>query len=307
MNDQIDHATKTRDIYQAQHELISADADAFHRINRMYENSTFGLDPNWFKGKSALDAGCGNIGSLIIKLHRLGAAIVTGTDIGHEWIAPLTTNLSREGLSSNAYSLTPGNILDLPFPDESFDFVAINGVLIHLETMADVVTGFRQGAKKTKKGGYYYTSYGPCGGVMQGVVMPALREHYRVDQAFKDLIDNISPNTIHQTIDKIASDAKLHANQDLDADFLKSLFGWDYCVFLQNFIQAPTWWSNECTPDFVESLYREAGFVEVKRLGSFTKRTDVRKYFAPLHYDRNHPISKILYGHGYVQYVGQRA
>lgn len=306
MTDAVDHAIKTRDIYQAQHELISADVDAFDRINGMYDSTTFGLDADWFKGKTALDAGCGNIGSLIIKLHRLGAAMVTGADIGTEWIAPLAENLGKEGLPESAYTLKAGNILDLPFPDDSFDFVAINGVLIHLETMDDIVKGFHNGASKTKSGGYYYTSYGPCGGVMQGVIMPALRAHYRSDDGFKALIDNISPDTIHATIDKIVADAKTHAGQDLDGDFLKGLFGWDYCVFLQNFIQAPTWWSNECTPEFVEGLYRDAGFENVRRLGSYTKRKDIRRYFAPLHYDRQHPISRILYGEGYVQYIGQK-
>jgi hypothetical protein len=302
----VGHAEKTREIYQAQHELISADVDAFNRINQMYDSTTFGLEADWFKGKTALDAGCGNIGSLIIKLHKLGAAVVTGADISDEWIGSLRENLTREGLPPEAYDLKSGNILDLPFPDESFDFVAINGVLIHLESMSDVEKGFGQGAAKTKVGGYYYTSYGPCGGVMQGVIMPALRAHYRSDAAFKGLIDNIAPDTIHQTIDKIVRDAKQHADQTLDGEFLKSLFGWDYCVFLQNFIQAPTWWSNECTPQYVEKLYADNGFVNVRRLGSYTKRKDIRKYFAPLHYDREHPISKILYGDGYVQYIGQK-
>jgi hypothetical protein len=87
---------------------------------------------------------------------------------------------------------------------------------------------------------------------------------------------------------------------------MKSLFGMDYCVFLQNFIQAPTWFSNECTPEFVESLYSRAGFVNVRRLKSFVKRSDIRKFFAPLHYDRDYDISKILYGQGYVQYIGEK-
>jgi SAM-dependent methyltransferase len=306
MQKKMDHNIKTRNIYQAQHELISADRAAFSRISDMYKNTTFGLDASWFEGKSALDAGCGNIGSLIIKLHRLGACMVAGTDIGTEWIGSLTKNLVTAGIPESAYSLKEGNLLNLPYPDDFFDFVAINGVLIHLETMDDVVKGFAQGAGKTKQGGYYYTSYGPCGGVMQGVIMPALREHYRKDLEFKNLIDNISPDTIHTTIDKIVVDAKMFANHDLDADFLKSLFGWDYCVFLQNFIQAPTWWSNECTPLFVEALYRDNGFTDVKRLQSYITRNDIRKYFAPLHYDREHPISRILYGEGYVQYIGRK-
>ena len=92
----------------------------------------------------------------------------------------------------------------------------------------------------------------------------------------------------------------------ISKNILKSLFGEDYCVFIQNFIQAPTWWSNECTPKFVEGLYKKCGFKNVKRLSSFTKRSDIRKYFAPLHYDLNHPISQLLYGEGYVQYVGEK-
>jgi ubiquinone/menaquinone biosynthesis C-methylase UbiE len=303
----MDHDLETRKIYEAQHKLISADDQAFGRIAGMYDSATWGIDPEWFRGKTAIDAGCGNIGALIIRLHKLGCARVTGTDLGTDWIEPLHSNLAKEGIPPSAYHLQEGSVTALPFADGSFDFVAINGVLIHLECMDDIAKGFTEGARITKPGGYYYTSWGPCGGVMQGVIMPALRSHYRSDKAFKQLIDELSPETIHALIDKIVADAKKHAGQDLERDFLKSLFGWDFCVFLKNFLQAPTWWSNECTPEYVEGLYRKAGLREVRRLGSYTKRADIRKYFAPLHYDRDHPISKILYGQGYVQYVGRKA
>jgi ubiquinone/menaquinone biosynthesis C-methylase UbiE len=300
-----EHETRTRQIYEAQHKLISADETATARIVGTYEQTTFGVDPQWFKGKSALDAGCGNIGAMILKLHGLGSK-VHAIDLGSDWIEPLTENLTKAGLPSSAYSLQPGSVLDIPFADQEFDFVSINGVLIHLETMADIEKGFAEGARVTRKDGHYFTSYGPCGGVMQGVVMPALRAHYRADVGFRMLIDNLSPSRIHTTIDKIVADARIYAGQTLDAEFLKGLFGWDYCVFLQNYIQAPTWWSNECTPAFVEELYRRHGFADVKRLHNYNKRSDIRKFFAPLHYDRDHPISKVLYGEGYVQYVGRR-
>ena len=141
---------------------------------------------------------------------------------------------------------------------------------------------------------------------MQGVIMPALRQHYREDAAFKGLIDNLSPDTIHDVIDKVVADARAYAGQSFDADFLKGLFGWDYCVFLQNYIQAPTWWSNDCTPALVESWYEAEEFESVTRLSSYNKRTDIRALFAPLHFDRDHWMSKILYGEGYVQYIGRK-
>ena len=76
------------------------------------------------------------------------------------------------------------------------------------------------------------------------------------------------------------------------------------CVFLQNYIKRPTDFSSQCTPEFVESLYEENGFCDVVRHNYFVKRTDIRKFSAPLHYHRNNPISKVLYGHGGVQYLG---
>ena len=38
---------------------------------------------------------------------------------------------------------------------------------------------------------------------------------------------------------------------------LKSLFGEDYCVFVQNFIQAPTWWSNGARQNLLKICIRK--------------------------------------------------
>jgi SAM-dependent methyltransferase len=197
-------------------------------------------------------------------------------------------------------------VTEIPYGEGSFDFVAVNGVLIHLENMGEIKKGFMDAARVTADNGVLYTSWGPCGGVIQGVIFPALRSHYKNDYEFKKFIDNIAPEQIHTAIEKVGSDSEKYGGESIDIKALKALFGVDFCVFLQNFIQAPTWWSNECTPEYVENLYREAGFSQVRRLSSFTKRADVRKYFAPLHFDRNYWLSKIMYGQGYVQYVGEK-
>lgn len=297
---------ETRDIYEAQHRRIAGDRDAFSRMRSLYTARGLGLSAEWFKGKRALDAGCGNNGGLIANLVEMGCTRIDACDIGAEWIPLLEEHLTSIGVPKGVVHAREGNVLDLPYDDGTFDFVAINGVLLHLETLDEIEIGFAEGARVCKPGGHYFTAFGPCGGLMQGRVMPAVRQHYREDDNFRQFIDTISPTVIHSLIDKIATDSEKYGGPLIEADYVKTLFGEDFCVFLQNFVQAPRWWSNETTPEYVEALYDKYGFREVRRLNDFVKRKDIRKFFAPLHYDRDHPIAKALYGHGYVKYVAYK-
>lgn len=298
---------KTRKIYEKQHQRIAGDDTVFNRISGSYTAEKLHVDAKWFAGKTALDAGCGNFGALIVQLAELGCKKIYACDIGTDWIPKLAAHLKHKGVPESQFDLRDGNVVDLPYEDGSFDLVAINGVLVHLKDMDEIERGFAEGVRVCKKGGYYFTSYGPCGGLVQGRVMPAARAHYREDAGFKALIDNISPALIHGVIDKICADSEKYGGEKLDGAFLKTLFGEDFCVFLQNFIQAPQWWTNECTPEYVEGLYEKYGFVNIVRLNEFVKRTDIRKFFAPLHYDRDHPVSRALYGNGYVKYIARKA
>lgn len=307
MSETDNHDLSTRKIYQKQHERISNNEVAFNRIKNMYDDAFFGLSENWFQDKKVIDVGCGNVGALIMRLQYLKSSKIYGIDLDADWIEPLKNNLMINSVDLSNVVLKTGSVLNIPIEDNYFDFTAINGVLIHLETLEDIQKGFVEGSRVTKEGGYMYTSWGPCGGLMQGVIMPAVRQHYKDNKEFKDFIDNINVDTLHELIDKVVDESiNFGVKELISKNILKSLFGEDYCVFIQNFIQAPTWWSNECTPKFVEELYKKCGFKNVKRLSSFTKRSDIRKYFAPLHYDLNHPVSQILYGEGYVQYVGEK-
>jgi ubiquinone/menaquinone biosynthesis C-methylase UbiE len=303
-----EHGQSTRAIFQKQHERVAADDVALERIRKLYSAEKFQLPggADWFKGKDCADIGCGNIGALLSQLYSWESKSAIAVDLDEEWIPSLKKSLANQGTDKDWCEMRSGSVLSLPIESNTIDFVSINGVLVHLKNMGDIIKGFNEGARICKKGGYYFTAYGPCGGLMEGVIMPAIRNHYHSSPDFKALIDNVCVESVHELIDKIVGDAKQYGNQDLDGKFLKSLFGTDFCVFLQDFIQ-PSWLSNECTPEVVEGLYEANGFTDVKRIGGFVKRSDIRKYFAPLHHDRDHNISKILYGSGYVQYIGKKS
>jgi ubiquinone/menaquinone biosynthesis C-methylase UbiE len=81
-----------------------------------------------------LDAGCGTGVYTAALAQKVGHLV--GIDISEEMLAIARSKLSIE-TSSERVSLQRGSILDLPFPDRSFDGVMFNQVLHHLESGED--------------------------------------------------------------------------------------------------------------------------------------------------------------------------
>ena len=104
----------------------------------------------------------------------------------------------------------------------------------------------------------------------------------------------------------IVHNSSKNGGPKININFLKTMFSEDFCVFLHNHIQAPYWLTNECSKEFILSMYKKNGFSKVKRIKKFVNRTDIRKFFAPLHFERDSKISKILYGQGYMQFIGKK-
>ena len=125
----------TRKIYESQHDMYSTDEDSFQRLYDMYNNSTWPISKEWFKGKKALDAGCGNAGAFILWLFNQGIENVYGIDLGNEWIEKLKLCLVNKGINLSKLKLQSGNVLNILFENNYFDFVTINGVLIHLNNI----------------------------------------------------------------------------------------------------------------------------------------------------------------------------
>jgi ubiquinone/menaquinone biosynthesis C-methylase UbiE len=84
--------------------------------------------PKVFTGKRCLDAGCGNgRGAIFMMSH--GAAAVDCVDISETNIESTARNLKNFGFPKFTTHLS--TLEGLPFPDEAFDFVWCNGVIMH--------------------------------------------------------------------------------------------------------------------------------------------------------------------------------
>lgn len=77
--------------------------------------------------ETALDDGCGG-GRYTLALRKLGIPKVTGIDISSDSIAFAQ---SKSVYSIDEVRFVQGSVLELPFENESFDFVFSNGVLHH--------------------------------------------------------------------------------------------------------------------------------------------------------------------------------
>jgi ubiquinone/menaquinone biosynthesis C-methylase UbiE len=83
-----------------------------------------------FKGKRCFDAGCGNgRGSLFMLMN--GAAHVTAFDISRKNVESTQKFAAEFGFAN--IQTQKGSLERIPFPDESFDFVWCNGVIMHTE------------------------------------------------------------------------------------------------------------------------------------------------------------------------------
>ena len=302
----MDIGALTRKIYLKQHKRISKNKSAFDRIYGIYSDQSYGLGDKWFKNKISLDAGCGNFGALTLRLSKLGCKKIYACDLGKKWIKPMKNSLIKRGVKLDNIEFNAGDILKLKYKKNFFDFVAVNGVLPHLRNKKEIQKGFSEGAKVCKKGGYYFTSFGVSGGLIQAVILPAIRNHYKLNKKFRQFIDNISAKEINKILRFIIKVNRKNKGPTINYNFLKNLFGEDFCVFLHNHIQAPYWLTNECSKEFINAMYKKNGFTDIRRIKRFVKRNDIRKFFAPLHFERENQISQLLYGQGYMQFIGKK-
>jgi len=122
-------------------------------------------------GRRVLDMGCGS-GRYTLALARLGAASACGVDTQAKSFQA-AAGWAREHAPSAEFR--EADVLNLPFPSESFDFVLCNGVIHH---SASIARGLQEIARVLKPGGAGFLYLYAAGGVFWNT-RRALREVFR--------------------------------------------------------------------------------------------------------------------------------
>ncbi len=99
-------------------------------LNERFEKNGYQL--NFSEYNNAIDIGCGS-GRFTLALKKLGCQNVTGVDYGDQGLKIAKQTMQELNISNVTFKKT--NVLELPFENESFDFIYCNGVLHHTENM----------------------------------------------------------------------------------------------------------------------------------------------------------------------------
>jgi len=302
---------RTKEIYIAQHKNYTIDKSIFNRfLKNAADPSSYDLPRDFFLNKSVLDAGCGNSGYFQVAMNYLGVAQQTCLDLGKDWIPELLLVLKMYGIAEDEFSFVEGSTTRLPFDDESFDFVASNGVIMHLETEDLARQALRELSRVTKKGGYFYCYSGvDKPGLVDRYISPAFRKAYAENADFKYFIDNIDHKKITKELKKAFADAR-KIDKTLSKSFIKSiekLFTLDSTTFIQNALQVPVQQGPTLSFEWVKKELEAIGLSNIRRISDrYWIRNDFRKYLAPLHYYRNLEIARLFYGGGHVKVIAQK-
>ena len=142
---------------------------------------------SYFKNKNILDAGCGG-GRFSYALSGLGPKKVTGIDFGVDGL-----KLARQKFKAKNLEFKQANVLDIPFKDNTFDFVLSNGVIHHTE---DFEKGLHEVIRVCKPGGDIYLYLYGKGGLFWSSRHKMNKMMKMIPQDFtKKVLDNIGMPT----------------------------------------------------------------------------------------------------------------
>jgi ubiquinone/menaquinone biosynthesis C-methylase UbiE len=290
---------ETRRAFHKIHLEHLADPHVADRHSDIVDPSSMGLPVDFLVGARCADLGCGSAGHGVVNLLSLGAKFVNALDLDQSFIKPLNDRIQQIGDHSDCWQADVGSILELPYEANSFDFVLCRGVIHHV---SDELTALKEINRVLKDGAKAFIFVTGKGGILNRFFKETLRDEYQSNPEMRAVVES---GDIEQWLKTQITDLKAKIDPDDESSWRASvnllenlceLINNDLALSLKDMLEAPEYKSYSESEWF--SLLEEAGFKQYYRVFKKPRYRNVRKIFAPLFVEHDHPLARLLYGDG---------
>ncbi len=298
---------KTRKVFDKIHIEQAENADISSRLRTLISTELLGVDNDFFEDKVCADLGCRSAVVGALNLLDLGAKFVHAMDLDDTFVETATSVLEAEPAAEGRWQLDVGSVSDLPYEDETFDYILCQGVLHHVE---DDARALGEITRVLKKGGVASFEAHGRGGIFTRFGMEILRDEYVNNDVFHNLVDrDLNPRWISDQIDwlidRVTDDGSKAYKDSLSLlEALRGLLDKDFILTLKDRVQAPTY-KMYTQEEFVEML-ATAGFSSWRRVSRKPVFSNIRKILAPVYFEYDAPLSQLLYGDGMLIFVANK-
>jgi len=303
MSDQ-DLEQKTRKVFHKLHAAHLADDYISGRHTRVIETDRMGVESDFLCNLKCADLGCGSAVHGTVNLLELGASYVNAMDLDESFIGLAEKRLRADSKFNNRWQLDVGSLMELPYPDECFDFVLCAGVIHHTLDDQKAVDEIYRVMKSEAKA---YLSVTGKGGLFNRFFMELLRDEYRHNPEMQKIV---KAGQLEAWLKEQITDLKSKIENDDEESYrvsislmdnLFELIDNDLVLSIIDVLEAPIYKSY--TEDEWFLILENSGFQDYYRFFKRPQYKNIRKIFSPLYEECDHPLARLLYNTGSMNVV----
>jgi len=204
-----------RDVFHGIHKEHLENEESKSRLRNFLSEEFLKLPPGHIDGKTIADLGAGSGVVGTINLLEMGAVHVHALDLDDSYTETARPILENEAEYVGRWTLDIGNVLDLPYDDNSFEFVVCQGTLHHTK---DEMLGLREIYRVLSPGCKAFVTFGGGSeGLMNKFFRDTLHAEYRASPLFAQIVDNhLSVEWVHDQIDWLLGNIEKDDSQSYD-------------------------------------------------------------------------------------------
>jgi ubiquinone/menaquinone biosynthesis C-methylase UbiE len=289
----------TRAVFDGIQEGHLAQPNSLQRFRTLITTEGLGVPDDFFTDKTCADIGCGASVNSAYNLLKLRARFVHAMDLTENFLEPARRVLEAEPDFKDRWQLDVGSAERLPYADDSFDFIVCHGVIHNVENDDDAL---REVCRCLKSGGMANVTVMGKGGLLGRFVMELLREEYRQNPEFAELLDGeLTPGYLGRQIDWLMSQIDDDGSESYRLSLqllaaLKGLLDQDWILTLKDRVQTPVYHTYRAAE--FEAKLRKAGFSSWRRISRKPVYQNIRKILAPLYLHYQAPLARLLFMDG---------